>query len=131
LALFVLTAGGLVGGAKAPRRYEADELIRHFSSNAVHLSVVPAKAGIQKSCIYWVPAFAGTTNLRVIALTELNYRFSRAFFRPVDRGKEKIARSIDRFNKRRTFGIRLQLAAQAGDADVDAAVGGREITRAH
>jgi hypothetical protein len=30
--------------------------------NAVQLSVIPAKAGIQVSRIYWVPAFAGTTN---------------------------------------------------------------------
>jgi hypothetical protein len=58
-------------------------------------------------------------------LPELHCRFSRAFFRPVDRGKEKIAGPIDGFDKGRTFGIRFQLAAQAGDADIDAAVGGR------
>jgi type II secretory pathway pseudopilin PulG len=39
-------------------------------ANAVQLSVVPAKAGIQTSRIYWVPAFAGTTHLKNFSPTE-------------------------------------------------------------
>jgi hypothetical protein len=30
----------------------------------VHSFVIPAKAGIQKNCIYWIPAYAGMERIQ-------------------------------------------------------------------